>query len=196
MVTQAGNYFASATNGCGTSGISNIIEVQQAEFVPVFQVGNTCYFLAPDGGTSFQWNLNGQPIAGATGSFYLATQIGFFSLTMTNSSGCNGTSASIFADCTVGTSESFPYGSVSVFPNPADQTISIDITLLKKEASITIDVYSVDGRIIKQGMSKTANIDGVQATFDSSLVPSGLYYFLIHDLVNYSNYAMKFAVIH
>jgi len=192
-ITQAGNYSVSATNSCGTSGPSNVIQVLNVNFVPVFQVNNNSHFAAPIG-SNYQWYFQGQPIPGATGQFYNAEQIGYYTLTMTNLDGCVGTSGPIFVDV-VGTAEEFQYGSVSIFPNPADQTIFIDITLFQ-EVDISIDVFSVDGRIIEQGLPKTLEGDVVKVAFDLSSVPPGLYYFLIRDFVSHSASAAKFVVVH
>ena len=42
---------------------------------------------------SYQWNLDGQPIAGALSASYNVTQSGNYSVTVTNVDGCSGTSA-------------------------------------------------------------------------------------------------------
>ncbi|WP_460571075.1 choice-of-anchor J domain-containing protein [Flaviaesturariibacter terrae] len=39
-------------------------------------------------GTSYQWNLNGNPISGATGTSYAATQPGTYTVTATGAGGC------------------------------------------------------------------------------------------------------------
>jgi hypothetical protein len=66
-----------------------------------------------------QWYLNGQPISGATGQFYTASQSGFYQVKVTMD-GC--TVASALFSYTSITSDSDPkpadFQSVTVFPNP------------------------------------------------------------------------------
>ncbi len=49
----------------------------------------------PAGLSTFQWNINGTPIPGATASFYAADSTGDYSLTVIDAVGCPGTSDSI-----------------------------------------------------------------------------------------------------
>ncbi|RYY38714.1 MAG: T9SS type B sorting domain-containing protein, partial [Chitinophagaceae bacterium] len=59
--------------------------------------GVTSVPLQVTGGTSYQWLLNGNPIAGATAATYNATQTGNYSVTITNAQGCTGTSSNTVA---------------------------------------------------------------------------------------------------
>jgi uncharacterized repeat protein (TIGR01451 family) len=53
--------------------------------------GNTT--LTASAANSYQWSLNGSPIGGATAQTYVATAAGNYTVTESNASGCNGTSA-------------------------------------------------------------------------------------------------------
>jgi uncharacterized repeat protein (TIGR01451 family) len=81
--------------GCSASGSAS---VAVGTFTPTITGSNT---FCPGGNTtltasaanSYQWSLNGSPIGGATAQTYVATAAGNYTVTESNASGCNGTSA-------------------------------------------------------------------------------------------------------
>jgi len=81
--------------GCTSSGSAS---VAVGAFTPTITGSST---FCPGGNTtltasaanSYQWSLNGNPIGGATAQTYVASAAGNYSVTESNASGCNGTSA-------------------------------------------------------------------------------------------------------
>jgi uncharacterized repeat protein (TIGR01451 family) len=81
--------------GCTASGSAS---VAVGAFTPTITGSST---FCPGGNTtltasaanSYQWSLNGSPIGGATAQTYVATAAGNYTVTESNASGCNGTSA-------------------------------------------------------------------------------------------------------
>ena len=96
IVSQAGNYTVSVSNGlCSvTSSVFNI-----TLFVPtIASAGNVNYIciggslnLTASNGTSYQWQLNGVDILGATAATYAATQAGNYTVSVSNGT-CSSTS--------------------------------------------------------------------------------------------------------
>lgn len=139
--TASGNYrvYEVSTAGChDTSAVA--VDTVNALPQPVIQTNglilstNTVY-------SAYQWNLNGQPISGATNSTYLATQNGNYSLTVTNSNGCQGTSAdSVISGVGVANVE---MKHIKVYPNPASSTVKIDSPI-----PVNVVLHAIDGKVI------------------------------------------------
>ncbi len=92
-----------AISGCGngpaqTLTVSNAapVGVITASATSICQGSNALLTTSTTGtGYSYQWQLNGADIPGATGTSYSATQGGNYTLAVTNSSGCEGSSNTI-----------------------------------------------------------------------------------------------------
>ncbi|MGE0635061.1 MAG: choice-of-anchor L domain-containing protein [Bacteroidia bacterium] len=115
-ITSAGNYTVVVTNSNSCSTTSAVFVVNSSSN-PTAAISGTNSFCSgnnsvlsaagsvPGSGTiaSYQWQLNGVNIGGATAVDYTATAAGNYTVTVTNSFGCNATS---------------PAFSVTVFANP------------------------------------------------------------------------------
>ncbi|HEX9459664.1 MAG TPA: hypothetical protein VGA84_10995, partial [Thermoanaerobaculia bacterium] len=105
VVTTSGSYSVTVTNAAGCSATSSQTSVTVNSAVNVTISGPTTFCAPgsvtltanPSGGSgtfaSFQWLLNGSPIGGATASTFSASAGGSYSVTVTDSNGCTGTSA-------------------------------------------------------------------------------------------------------
>lgn len=101
-VTQAGTYWvALSSNGCTT--ISNQVTISSGTAPnPVISVSGTVICGAgplsvqtnPSQG-SYQWQLNGTDIPGATSNVYNATLAGSYTVVVTNAGGCTGSSTPV-----------------------------------------------------------------------------------------------------
>lgn len=99
-VTQAGTYTAVGTDtltGCAGSASATIHPLPDLCIVPsgCYKACDPDTICGPDGLAAYQWNLNGVPIAGATGQCLIVTQSGAYSLTGTTQFGCDLTSDSL-----------------------------------------------------------------------------------------------------
>ena len=100
-VGKNGCYSATVTdtNGC-TSQATFCVTVNPLPELCAFYEGclDTCApytILGPPGAATYQWVLNGTPIAGATSQNYVANVSGVYSLILTNSFGCTDTTGNL-----------------------------------------------------------------------------------------------------
>ena len=118
---QAGNFTVQITNAsnCSATSSATIVVVTPA---PLPVIVNTGGVLSVSGGTytTYQWILNGNPIAGATNPTYTVTQNGQYSVQVSQN-GCQGTSAPINLTG-VGINE-ISAGSVYIHPNPVTDRV-------------------------------------------------------------------------
>jgi uncharacterized repeat protein (TIGR01451 family) len=107
IATTAGSYTVTVTNagGCSATSTATPVNVNSSVAVTISAGGPTTFCTPgsvtltanPSGGSgtfaSYQWLLNGSPIGGANASTYAATATGNYSVTVADSAGCTGTSA-------------------------------------------------------------------------------------------------------
>jgi PKD repeat protein len=102
-VTTSGNYTVTTTTANGCSGTSSAVTVSINASPTVSITGNattctsdtlTANATAGSGNiTGYQWQLNSVDIPSATGSTYIASSTGSYTVVVTNSNGCSTTSA-------------------------------------------------------------------------------------------------------
>jgi len=111
-VTTSGTYSVTYTDGNGCEATSNSISVSvSATPVPTIAASGSTTICSGDDVTltasasdSYQWNLNGNPISGATSQTYDASAQGVYTVTVTNTDPCDGvgtsTSTVVFVNTT------------------------------------------------------------------------------------------------
>jgi hypothetical protein len=106
LASGAGNFTVSVTNsfGCSATSAAQSIVVSQNPIISgvfnqgpniVCEGGLTLFTSFTSGATSYQWNLNNNPIVGANATTFTAFQGGVYTLTATNQNGCSGTSSGL-----------------------------------------------------------------------------------------------------
>ena len=148
--------------------------VNSSPFVPTVAVANLCHLAAPTG-SSYQWLLEGVPIAGANGQFWSAQITGQYSVFMENADGCSGISESVFAEaCMSGAVQVEGVVSASIYPSPAENQVFMDIQV-EETTSATLDLYAADGRFVGRLFKGDILPGGQILNIALPELPSGVY---------------------
>src|SRR6185437_5432111 len=101
--TASGTYTQTVTNAsnCTATSASQTVTINAVPATPAITANpgfTACTSTTLSGsitsGVTYQWNLGGLPITGATNNTYAATASGTYTQTVTNASNCTATSAS------------------------------------------------------------------------------------------------------
>lgn len=140
-VISSDNYSVTITDGNGCSASSSIttVTVNPLPAIPtITQNGNV---LSSSAATGNQWYLNGYVINNEILQNYTITQIGNYSLTVTDMNGCSSTSVTLSIITTDIKSESSSIDeleALSVYPNPNNGAFTLRFNLLYIPIKITI----------------------------------------------------------
>ena len=182
---STGSASISVTQGIGscTGSSSRSITVNAAPAIPVVYKTGTRLFTDVVA-SSYQWNLNGAPISGATTNSFTALTAGNYTLTVTNAAGCKTLSSSVIAN--VGIAKDNIFSNMSLFPNPVNNSFTIS-TQLSKEEDITIKIFDLNGKLLFE--ETTQAIGGTfSKTIATSQFASGIY---IVQLSTSSGYSLQ-----
>ena len=148
------------------------------------------YVLSSTSATTYQWNLNGGPISGATNQNYTVSQSGIYSVTITNISGCEITSGPfLFNINTVGISDMANDNLITIIPNPMvdDATVVMGAGVhLQKPHLKLVDVL---GRVVMDELFSDNKI-----VIKRNNLNSGIYFYYLMDdetLVSTSKVVVK-----
>lgn len=158
-VTQSGvvTFNGTDANGCPVTGNATVTVNALPE--PMITANGPA--LSTDQYVSYQWNLDGNPINGATSQQYTATANGDYTVTVTDANGCSATSA---VSTVTGISiDSDLARSVVLYPNPA--TTEVHVTA-KGGTILGIEILDATGR-------KVLAVAGAHA--DISQLAAGVY---------------------
>jgi hypothetical protein len=158
-----------SSSGCDSIVTLNLI-VNQAP-VPVISSNGT-ELSTVAGFDTYQWYLDGMPISDATSETFTATQNGDYTVTVTNSNGCEGTSA-IETVAGLGIND-IAMQNVKIYPNPTKGIVTISASV-----PMNVKVTSMDGKIIYEAVS--ANNYSYKQTIDISNIAAGIYTVTISD---------------
>ncbi|MCW3083574.1 MAG: hypothetical protein JWP12_940 [Bacteroidetes bacterium] len=144
IVTTTYTVIGTASGGC--SNIDSVkITVLGNPGVPVFTKQNdTLVCSTPASG--YQWYVDGVAITGATSNTYIYTANGNYYVRVYNAQGCStaSTSLGIFD---IGIDEISASASLSVYPNPATDDVTLEINLAKA-SDVKINLMSIAGQLI------------------------------------------------
>lgn len=148
--TSAGSYTIMATyDTCSASSAAVTVVIHA---LPQPQITLNGAVLNTGSYDAYQWNLNGTPIGGATDSFFTPTQNGSYTVTVTDSNGCKGTSTS--QPITIGVASGPGLNDrISIYPNPASTMLHVAAPY-----PVSVAIYSMEGKeVIRR--QETAALD-------------------------------------
>lgn len=179
--TQSGDYTVAGFNSGGCSTLSSpVLGIVCTDYSPGIYSTHTEVILnnpMPNG--TNQWFLNGNPIAGATGNSVTIAATGSYTVTVTDPFGCEHPSTPLSFTLSI-EQQSTP--TWSVYPNPADNKININVQNgfgIKR-----ILVTDMTGRTV-QNLNTNKN----QIAIDITDWPSGVYF--VQLVGEYSTYTKK-----
>jgi PKD repeat protein len=156
---QSGYYQVQVSNSDGCSAVSDsvLVEIHPLPAQPVYvNVNNSLRLidtLSLPTMYALQWYDGANPIPGATGFRYCATQNGNYGLLVTDlTTGCQNFYSSTIVhnpsfDCTVGAND-IPLLALGIFPNPASDAVQIRLNQNLPNGG-TLRVWDATGRLIK-----------------------------------------------
>lgn len=168
-VNSPGDYSVLVTDEYGCQSLSPTTTVYTVEVTtPVITDGGTTtggQLLITDNASGHQWYLNGEMIPGATGSEYLATEGGVYTVIAIEDV-CESALSEGF-EVVLGAVNQSEYEGLSVYPNPCAERMSIVFGETIGEAYV---IYDAMGQLMYTGTAAVA-----QTMVDVSAWSSGVY---------------------
>lgn len=168
-VVQAGAYTATGVDtltGCSSSAFATVHPLPDLCLVPTgcYKACDPDTICGPAGLASYQWNLNGAPIAGATDSCLIVTQSGSYSLTGTTAAGCSATSDTLILevmDC--GCEDQFSVTAASVPGDTCCWTVSYNNTYTGPVTGLAIHTLDAEFDFDLSSLNPALQVVGVSA---------------------------------
>ena len=164
-----------ASNGAAVDSITfgdyiSILPLPQPPYIHISQFTDTLYF---DPGLSFascQWYLDSVAIQGATSPSIYISQSGIYTVEVTNEYGCK-IAASL--NVTAGVQNYFMDATISLYPDPASNQLTIHTSSLKNEG-VMVEVVDMLGRMTSP--PATLFQEKGDAVIDVSQLAAGMYF--------------------
>jgi hypothetical protein len=164
---MTGTYNVIATvNGCTSPSSASIVIVNTTPSTPVIMqvVGN----LNSDATSGNQWYDDSGIITSATSQGYTPTSTGNYYCILTDANGCVSDTSNIIYVVVTGLSDLSDNKNIYIFPNPANDNITIENSGIIKDAIISI--YNIQGQLLLQQTLKQTKTE-----IDISKFAKGLY---------------------
>ncbi len=153
--------------GCtDSSAVPVEIAVHPLPVPSVTRDGDTLH--ATSGYASYQWLVSGQPVPGETNASYVPPAKGNYAVSVTDSNGCSGTSATYPVE-QVAVALVYDDHVVHVYPNPANSSVYVTSSY-----PVQAVLYSMEGRVL-------ARKEGANIMFDVTFLADGIYVISITD---------------
>jgi Leucine-rich repeat (LRR) protein len=167
-------YTVTGTNPEGCTAKKSVVVTVSTVAVPVITPDCNSLTVSSVAGLTYQWNLNGTPVAGATSNTYNPAVCGSYSLTANNSFGCFASAAPYYV---VGTSSSSALRAgvsntvdnngtgFSVYPNPNNGSFAMI-------AEAKVRVIDIQGKVVYE--KNVTDLNELK-NIDSEVTASGTY---------------------
>ena len=137
----------------GSPATSNAVAVTvNTATVPV--ISQTGGVLTSTSASTYQWQLGGTAISGATSQSYTLTQTGSFTVQITDAHGCSATSAPTVIT-TLGVSSVLPTDALNIYPNPTTGTLQLNID--QDVVGAEVRIFDYNGKLVYNGKAETAS---------------------------------------
>jgi hypothetical protein len=166
-VSTAGNYSVTVTDGVGCTA-SNSFDVQVIALpTPAITVNGNTLSTPSNSGSTYQWFLNGNPLAGEVSSSITGTQAGNYTVLETNAQACNQLSSAV-SFVPVGLNTVYVL-SLSVYPNPVQDNLNI---VGFENTQFDYSVFNTMGQEVAKGTAyNQVNV---------GQLPAGCYFLRLH----------------
>jgi hypothetical protein len=175
---QLGNHQLVVTDSLTGQVVMQSFTVLQGNDLTITAQNDTLY--AQGVANNYQWYLNGQPISGANGTFFIPQVAGNYSV-----STFYGTclSESIYFNPQLSVPSISTFG-IILYPNPASDELNIEVN----EAFIgkSFQMYSTSGELVKKG-----KLDSKTNRISLAKLPSGIYSIQVPDLQEVIRFVKK-----
>lgn len=161
--------------GCSTT--SNIVDISYSP-PPVITQDDSVLIATP--GFDYQWYNDSAAIPGASHQTYLPQASGDYSVIVTDSTGCSQPAADYYFTYTSIANINDDYANISVFPNPAHESVSI-ILGMNREANITIQLVDIVGNIVASVYEGKAKAGNSFYQLSVANLPQGIYLVKFYD---------------
>ncbi len=167
---NSGNVTVSANSACGISSAQTLAVTVNPSPVPIISISGN--LLSTGNYTTYQWNLDGSQVAGATSQTYQYTQPGQYTVTITDANGCSGTSAPFSTSVNTISHQR----SITLYPNPNNGSFTLSLTGLINNEEVLLLITDITGRTIHT-FTEPTNKGSLQRniSIDKSL-PAGQYF--------------------
>ena len=142
---------------------------------------------------TYVWYLDGNEIIGATSANYEATANGDYYCVITNENNCTRTTATVtvVTECREG--EIVGAASMQVYPNPVKDELTITFNKLENDATATINITDITGKVIYTTTAATTNGSATKTIALGKNISAGLYFVTIE--MNGSTMNQQFVVV-
>lgn len=166
-VTQSGSYWVRYNTLCGPRTDTFKVRVNN---IPTLQLQYNSPVLSTSPlYNSYQWYKAGQAISGATNASLIVSDIGWYSLKVSNGNGCND-SAAYYVSSVTAIDDVDNKSGISIYPNPVKDQVQV-----KADRPLILRLINADGRTVAEQKGNTMSI-GTYA--------NGIYFIQVVDAQN------------
>jgi hypothetical protein len=180
---------------CGAldvTGAAIFVPDQPSTVGVLLNVGDSLYLENAQAAIDYQWYFNGNPIPGATDSWYVIEESGNYAIQYTGENGCTQSSATLpftYSGGNISVGEQSVFRSVVLFPNPNNGQFSIRGEL-ENATDVSIIVMDVTGRQVMPAVVLSGAQNFTQA-IDVTAVANGFYFVRVQ--ANEGEMTIRFA---